>query len=120
MKIELIHKKGVSIAKIISDKKIINTPQDALDLMAECNYSGTSKILIHEENIIGDFFDLKTGIAGEILQKFSTYRCELAIIGNFTKYTSKSLKDFITESNRIGRIIFVKDVDAALNLLAKN
>ena len=39
-------------------------------------------------------------MAGEILQKFSNYRVRLAIVGDFTPYSSKSIKDFIYESNK--------------------
>ena len=54
-----------------------------------------------------DFFDLKNGIAGEILQKFSNYRVSLIIVGDFSKYASKSLNDFIYESNKGRHINFV-------------
>jgi hypothetical protein len=40
-----------------------------------------------------------------MLQKFSTYDFKLAIVGDFSKYKSKSLQDFIRESNK-GRVIF--------------
>ena len=67
-----------------------------------------------------DFFDLKSGIAGEILQKFSNYRIRLAIVGDFSKYTNKSLKDFIYESNKGGQINFVDSQLDAINVLSKN
>ena len=95
MEIAISEINGIQLAEVISDKIIINETQDALDLMAECNYKGSWKIIVQEKNIVSDFFDLRTGLAGDILQKFSTYHVQLAIIGNFSKYTSKSLKDFI-------------------------
>jgi hypothetical protein len=113
MKIEIFHINGVEIAEVVSEKIIIKEIQDALDLMANCNYQGSSKIILHEENIIPAFFDLKTRLAGEILQKFSNYNVQLAIVGDFSKYTSKSLKDFIFESNKYRRINFVASVDEA-------
>jgi hypothetical protein len=64
-----------------------------------------------------DFFDLKTGFAGEILQKFSTYGLKLAIIGNFQRYKSESLKAFIFESNRGGRVQFRNNLDEAIKNL---
>jgi uncharacterized protein YdaL len=66
-----------------------------------------------------DFFDLKNGLAGKILQKFSTYRIRLAIIGDFSVYTSKSLSDFIYESNKGRQIAFVVSVEEALNRLSR-
>jgi hypothetical protein len=110
---------GVKVAEIVSYKVLINETQDALDLMAESNYKGSWKMIIHEKNIIHDFFDLKTGIAGEILQKFSTYNVQLAIVGDYSKYSSKSLRDFIFESNKLGRINFVNSIEEAQERLTK-
>lgn len=113
MEIVINEIEGVTIAEIISDSIVIKETQDALDLMAESNFRGSGKIILHEKNIVPDFFDLKTGLAGEILQKFSNYNVQLAIVGDYSKYTSKSLKDFIFESNKYGRINFVNSVEEA-------
>jgi hypothetical protein len=119
MKIEISEINGNKITEIISDKILIRKTQDALDIMAESNYRSSWKIIMYEKNIISDFFDLKTGIAGEILQKFSTYNVQLAIVGDFTKYPGNSLKDFIFESNRLGRINFVNSTSEAKEKLSK-
>ena len=113
MEIVINEIEGVNIAEVLSDNILIKVTQDALDLMAESNYMGSSRIILHEKNIISDFFDLKTGLAGEILQKFSNYNVQLAIVGDYSKYSSKSLKDFIFESNKYGRINFVNSVEEA-------
>jgi hypothetical protein len=109
MQIDLVEIKGVSIAEIISDEIVIRNTQDALDLMADCGYQGARNIIIEERHVVADFFNLRTGIAGEILQKFSNYKVKLAIIGDYSKYDSKSLRDFIYESNKGGRINFVSN-----------
>lgn len=62
-------------------------------------------IAINKSLISESFFDLKTRLAGDILQKFINYRVKIAIIGDFSMYTSKSLKDFIYECNK-GKDIF--------------
>jgi hypothetical protein len=69
---------------------------------------------IKKENIIDTFFDISTGIAGELLQKFSTYHKKLAIIGDYTNIPGKALKDFIYESNLTKQIIFVKTAEEAI------
>jgi hypothetical protein len=104
----------VNIAEVISEDIVIANFQDGLDLLADLYFQGFDKIILQEKNITPDFFNLKTGIAGEILQKFSNYRVSLAIIGNFTKFQSKSIKDFIYESNKFGQINFVGTVSEAL------
>ncbi len=57
-------------------------------------------------------------MAGEVLQKFSSYRMGLAIVGNFEAYNSKSLHDFIYESNKAGHTIFADSTTAALNFFS--
>lgn len=119
MRIELTNINGKGIAEIISDTIEVSNTDDALDILGNCGYQGADNIILHEQNIIPDFFDLKTKLAGEILQKFSTYHVRLAIVGDFSQYTSQSLKDFIYESNKGGRINFVSTVAEATEKLAK-
>jgi hypothetical protein len=113
MDIVITEDNSSGLAHVQSEEMVIHSVQDALDLMANCGYQGASRIILHEKNITPAFFDLKTGVAGEILQKFSNYNVFLAIIGNFSKYPSKSLRDFIFESNKTGRINFVSTLEEA-------
>ena len=77
-----------------------------------------SRIIINKAAICKEFFDLSTKIAGEILQKFINYRKRIAIIGDFSIYTSKSLKDFIYECNKGKNIFFTSDVEQAIKRLS--
>jgi hypothetical protein len=120
VEINIIYIEGNCIAEIISDSIEIKNTQDVLDIMADCSYQGAGSMILYEKNIISEFFDLKTGIAGDILQKFSTYQMRLAIIGDFSKYPGKSLRDFIFESNRYRRINFVKSREEAITALSMN
>lgn len=113
MKINIINLQGLSMAEIVSENIEIKDVDTALDLIGNCGYQGATVILLSKDNVTPGFFDLKTGIAGEILQKFSTYNMRLAIFGDFSKYNSNSLADFIRESNRTGRIRFVASMEEA-------
>lgn len=104
----------IKVAEIIADEILIQSAQDGLDLMGNIYYQGFDKVILYEKNITPDFFDLKTKIAGEILQKFSNYRIGLAVVGDFSKYESKSMKDFIFESNKTRHVSFVETVEKAL------
>lgn len=77
------------------------------------------KIILHENSIHPDFFKLKSGLAGEVLQKFVNYQVKMAIVGDFNKYTSKSLKSFIYESNNGNQFFFVSDITKAVEKLRK-
>jgi hypothetical protein len=118
MKIEPHTINNTNIAEILSEEIIINNAEDGLDLLGNLYYQGFDKIIIHEQNITPAFFDLKNGIAGEILQKFSNYRVNLAIIGDFSPYQGKSIKDFIYESNKGRHINFLGSTAEALTKLA--
>lgn len=102
------------VAEIITDKVILRSTEDGLDLLGNLYYQGFDKIIIHEKNITPEFFDLRTKIAGEILQKFAQYQMPLIIVGDFSKYKSKSLNDFIFESNKSQQINFIKDLSNIL------
>jgi Domain of unknown function (DUF4180) len=119
MKIVIHEIENKKIAEIISDETVIKETQDALDLMADSDYNGAREIIIQEKHLSPLFFDLKTQLAGNILQKFSTYNVKLAIIGDFSKFESNSLQDFIRESNRGNKIYFVNTLNDALSKLSK-
>ena len=117
MEIETYNINDKKIAEIITDKIILSTTEDRLDLLGNLYYKGFDKIIIHEKNITPNFFDLKTKIAGDILQKFTQYQMPLTIIGDFSKFNSKSLTDFIFESNKGKQVNFVSSQSEAINTL---
>lgn len=119
MKIKTHIIKDTKIAEIISDGLVLKTTEDGLELLGNLYYQGFDKIIINQKNIIPDFFDLKNGIAGDILQKFSQYRMPLAIVGDFTKFTGRSITDFIYESNKGKQVNFVSSVDEVLKDMTK-
>ena len=103
------------IALIITDEVIIKDTQSALDMMVSAQYeTDCDKIIIYKSCVSDEFFVLSTGIAGEILQKFINYRKKIAIVGDYSKYTSKPLKDFIYESNKGNSIYFLPNIDEAV------
>jgi len=116
--IELHRYKNATIGSLAKGDFLIRTPQEMLEFIVNCQYQGAAAVIVREEQLTPDFFDLRTGIAGDMLQKFSLYRCRLAIVGDFSKIASKALRDFIRESNRQGHICFVPSWQEALDALA--
>ncbi|MPR36164.1 DUF4180 domain-containing protein [Salmonirosea aquatica] len=118
MKIEDHTLNSIKIAEVLSEESIIKTAEDGLDLLGNLYYQGFDGIILYEKNIVPEFFDLKNGMAGEILQKFSNYRVRLAIVGDFTAHTGNSIRDFMYESNKGRQVAFVGSTDEALQKLA--
>jgi len=118
MNTETLKKNGLTVAIVTSDEPIITDPQSALDLAMTVKYeTGCTNIAINKDAIADDFFVLSTRLAGEVLQKFTNYGIRLAIFGDFSKYTSKPLKDFIYESNRGKSFYFQPDCSSAVDKL---
>jgi len=107
------------VSELTDDGLIISEVSDALDLLGDAGVNNSNRLIIRESNLNPDFFRLHTGLAGEILQKFSTYDFKLAVIGDFSKFSSKNLQDFIRESNRGNRIFFVSTYEEAVSMLTK-
>lgn len=121
MKIENIKMNEANIAVVSSDVKLIADTQSALDFIMTVKYeTNADRIVIHKEAVSEEFFILSTGIAGEILQKFINYHVKIAIYGDYTKYTSKPLKDFIYESNCGKDFFFTVTKEEAINRLKDN
>lgn len=119
MKIIVKRENDKNIAVIQSNDIIITDVGSALDFIATVSYeSNCNYIVINKSAICEDFFALKTKLAGEILQKFVNYDVKLAIIGDFSIYTSKSLNDFIYECNNGKHIFFLKDEEQAIQKLS--
>jgi hypothetical protein len=118
MHIHTIHTHNIQIAEVMAETLVISDKDSGTDLVGNLYYQGFDRVLLYEKNIAPAFFDLKTGIAGEVLQKFSNYRVRLAVIGDFTAYKSKSLQDFIRESNAGEQVLFLQSKEEALRRLS--
>lgn len=116
MEIKISEKNGLKYAEITAEGVILSNLDNALDLIADCGYNGADAMIVNSKNIAPEFFDLSTRIAGEILQKYTQYNMRLAITGDFSGVASKSLRDFIRESNKQGRILFVSSAEEALDM----
>lgn len=120
MKIEKIEKNNTVCAVVRSDEAVIIDSQSALDVLMSAKYDiGTGNIAIDKKLITEDFFILSSGLAGEILQKYVNYGGRIAIYGDFSRYTSKPLKDFIYESNKGNDVFFVASEEEAVMKLTQ-
>ena len=111
---------GIKIAVVSGNEAIVNDVQSALDLMMSVRYeTDCDRIVIHKALLSEEFFDLKTRLAGEILQKFINYQVKAAVVGDFSGYNSRSLRDFIYECNHGTDFFFVADEPQAVERLSR-
>ena len=96
------------------DGKKIASLEDFLELLGACP---TPTIVIDKGDLDEAFFDLKSGLAGEFLQKISNYRRRLIVLGDYRALPGKALRDFIYESNKTGQVVFAPEFESAIELL---
>ena len=108
MKIESVIHNDIIIAVVSSDTVIMKDVQDALEFVMSVQYeTNAERIVLNQEAFADDFYHLKTGLAGEILQKFVNYHIKIAIYGDFRQYMSQSFHDFVYESNHGKNFFFL-------------
>ena len=114
----VVHEQGGHrTAEVQADGIVVRSAADMLDIVGSVIWNDTAdSIAVHEKDITPEFFDLRTGIAGDILQKCSNYQFRLAVIGAFDVYPSASLQAFIRECNRGRHVVFVDAVQEALDM----
>ena len=120
MIIKQLEQNGVLIAQVDSDEVLISDVQSALDLMATVRYeTGADRMILPKAALDERFFVLSSGLAGDILQKFVNYQLVVAIVGDYSGYTSKPLRDFIYESNNGSHVFFVSTAEEAFAKLSR-
>lgn len=118
MDVKIIKSDKGNIALCKSDDVIIHDGQPALGFIANIGYSHHyRRIVLNKAAVCKSFFDIYTGIAGEVAQKFVNYGIRVAISGNFSTYKSKALKDYIYECNNVGFPYFTGNEDEAVKKL---
>jgi hypothetical protein len=84
----------------------------ATDIIGETFGSGVRLVVIPTSRLPPAFLDLKTRLAGELLQKFVNYQRQVVIVGDISQALAGSgpLRDFVRESNRGRSVWFVADL----------
>jgi hypothetical protein len=84
-----------------------------LDLIGDALGQRADWVAVPAARLDQRFFRLRSGVAGEVVQKLTTYRLRLAVLGDVTAHTAASdaLRDWVREANRGDLVWFVADTD---------
>lgn len=109
---EVIERGGVPVVVCNSGGAPIAGAQDALDVIGTA-FSRAAVAAVPVSRFDERFFDLRTGLAGEVMQKFVNYRIRLVVVGDLSKQVAASiaLRNLIAESNNGDHVWFVADLD---------
>lgn len=109
----VVERRGVPVLVCADDGPTIAGDGDAMDVIAEA-LGRAELVAVPVGRLDERFFTLRTGLAGEVMQKFVNYRMPLAVVGDISAYVAAStaLRDLVSESNRGRHVWFVADLDA--------
>jgi hypothetical protein len=94
-----------------------STPLDPTRIVADCIESGAACLLLDEPSLPPQFFDLSSGLAGELLHRLSLYRMRLAAVVPEQSDHSTHFRAFIREANRGEQYRFFPTRDEAIEWL---
>ncbi|MFJ8079133.1 hypothetical protein RKD23_000847 [Streptomyces sp. SAI-170] len=109
--LETLH--GVRVLRCAPEGPLLDGESAALDLIGDAFGQDATLVAVPVERVPQEFFRLRTGVAGAVMQKFVTYRVRLAVVGDVSRQAAESgaLRDFLRETNEGGHIWFVPDYD---------
>jgi hypothetical protein len=84
---------------------------DLVDLVGEALGAGAELIVIPTDALDPAFFELRSGLAGEVVQKCVMYGLRLVIVGPLpdAARASRAFRAFVSESNRGSQVRFALD-----------
>jgi hypothetical protein len=119
----VVERHGVQVLMCEPDGGLVCNDRDAVDLMVLAWPRKAKLIVLPVSRLHPDFFVLRTGVAGEIVQKFVMYRMPVAVLGDISDRlaASPTLRAFVYEANRGKDFWFVADeseLDSRLSRVA--
>ena len=124
MNVQCYELHGTRVAQLASIGDALRTDKQAIEIISAASACQPELINIPVERLSEDFLNLKTRVAGEVLQKFVTYQKRVVILGDISTRLneSSSLRDLIYECNAGREIWFVatlQELDQRLRTQAK-
>jgi len=110
---------GVRYMQGPPEGELLRKVDDANLVVEACFSARIRSALLYAPNMTARFFDLSSGEAGAILQKFRTYRIRVALVcpPDSVRFSSR-FPELIAEENRLPYFRFFESADAAREWLA--
>lgn len=115
--VNVVEFNGKKIIEGIEGKVLIANEDDALTFLGHCVLHDTDLILLYSSNLSPAFFDLKTKLAGYILQKYTNYQLKLALIMPDDQVKGK-FRQMVREANRGNSFHVYSNIEDAKKWLA--
>ena len=115
MNYRVIKKDGKRYIEYAAQETPIRTEQHALDLITACFENETNQVMIHAQALAEDFFSLRTGLAGSVVQKFGNYQIKVAVVLPDLQKVKGKFREFVAEANKGNSFKVFSNIDEAEN-----
>ena len=82
----------VFVVELMADGSLLRNDRDAVDVIAAAAEHHPDVIVNSTERLGDEFFRLRTGIAGQVVQRFLTYRLRLVVMGRHIAAAARKLR----------------------------
>ncbi|MFC5676883.1 DUF4180 domain-containing protein [Aeromicrobium endophyticum] len=105
---------GTSVMVCAPDGMPLDTDGAATELVGEAIGQRAQIVVVPAERLTDDFFDLATGVAEGITQKFGTYGVRLAVVGDIAERVAAdtALAGWVDQVNHGTQVWFSPTFDA--------
>jgi hypothetical protein len=93
---------------------------DAVTVLQECVSHRVDRVMLYSENLPHRFFDLSSGEAGAILQKFRNYNIRLAVVCSSSVRLSRRFGEMVAEERRGRNFGLFETRDSARQWLSRD
>jgi hypothetical protein len=100
MEFQLRDLHGQRFIEGVPGQSMMRQASDVITIIEECFGNEVSRVLLYSENLTERFFDLKSGDAGEILQKLRNYNMRLAVVRAPSLVLSQRFQELLLDEHR--------------------
>jgi PadR family transcriptional regulator, regulatory protein AphA len=100
MKYTVNSKNGISYVHFNDSENKLKTERNILDIITALAENNTQFVILDSETLSKDFLDLKKGLLGTLLQKFTMYHIKSAIVINDMNSLKGEFRNSIAESRK--------------------
>ena len=100
MNYKVVEQGSKIIIEYVPSVKWVENERDALELVAICGENDTNRLMLYAGNLTEDFYQLSTGVAGDILHNFVNYYIKGVAVLTPELVNQGRFREMVIEANR--------------------
>lgn len=119
MELQVVDRNGIPVGLGPEGEPFLEKAANSSRLVEACGNAGVDCLILYPENLPEGFFDLSSGVAGEVLHKLRIYHVRLAVICTPGLKLSSRFGEMLFDERRYGYFRLLNNLAAALDWLGR-